>query len=173
MGSVRTARTGGGRVMSDQKALAHLRDGDLIAFAENLEADERVEYDPTGAEGRGIHIRAGLADILIKPEGKHKVTGEVIYAMTAHGHGSMSDAVECYRSNVEKNLRFDREWLIDPGRATARAQARSTGMPEELINRLIPMPEIDHDEVIQTFRGQLAEMPEAPVSGGPPGWWKG
>lgn len=165
--------------MSDQEALNHLRNGNLVAFAETLDADERVEYDSTGAMGRGIHLRYGGTDILVQADGTHKITGEVIYKLSAHGHhGSVSDAIECYRSNVEKNLRLDREYLIDPARAGARAAARAVGMPEELIDRMIPMPELDEpaedpEQVVAAFRGQLDDMPSAPVSGGPVGWWGG
>jgi hypothetical protein len=149
--------------------------GDLLAWIDGLDVDERAEYHPPGAPEDMppvIHVRAGLADIMITPEGVDRRTDQVMYSMKAHAHGNYQEGVACFRRNREGNERRMREFQQDPDRAVQRAMAEKEGMPLEIIDQLIPMVgQSVVDAIGDKLRGMARPQPtESPVSGGPVGW---
>jgi hypothetical protein len=136
----------------------------------DIDADdfERTTYRLPGTlpeAPEAVHIRYGLADILVTPVAVHKVTGAVLWEAQAHTHDEVDDARECYRRNVRDNRKRAQEYEINPERAIMRQQARAAGMSPEEVDRAIPMVgEGDYDR----FKGLLsAAVAEARQETGP------
>ena len=128
----------------------------------DIDADdfERVTYRQPGTlpeAPEAVHIRYGLADILVTPVAVHKVTGAIMWEAQAHTHEDVDDARECYRRNVRDNRERAREYEINPERASMRQQARAAGMSPEEVDRAVPLVgEGDYDR----FKGLLSAVIE-------------
>jgi hypothetical protein len=179
----------------DKGTLALLH-GDLIEWVDSLpDVDERYEYRalpvpgvelPPGLDNLPtVSVRFGLVDILVQPTGiVGGGDGDMfpVYEIQAHSHPDEGTATECFRRNRERNERERQEYDVNPERAVARREARDMGMPEDLVNRLIPLTGAGLvDEIMGEMGrqrpGNGAPFPsrrtppvESPVSGGPVGW---
>ena len=116
--------------------------GNLLEWVDSIDADEKYEFSesfPDGEVGRVVHLRAGLADIMVKPKGVDHRTGMIGYEASLHTHENIADAVKCFQHNRAGNERRNREWEINPERAVARAQGEAMGIPLEVIDAIMPI----------------------------------
>lgn len=118
-----------------------LRNGDLLAWIESLDWDERSTYRVPEYQGdeRAVHVRIGMADMVVYPQARHKVTGQIIWGITGHTHDDEDDARECYAENRRRNELMEFEATVSPERAQQRAEARAHGIPDEVVDKMIPL----------------------------------
>lgn len=137
-----------------------LRNGDLLTWVESLPWDDRATYSVPEYEGlKAVHVRVGLLDVVVHPAARNKVTGEVLWSLTAHTHpaGDEDSARECFAENKRRNERTEFEATIDEERAQARNLARSMGIPEKMIEKMVPLTGPDPLEgVIDQVKAQMS-----------------
>jgi hypothetical protein len=137
-----------------------------------IDADdfERTTYRTPGLPKAPdtVHVRYGLADIMVTPVAVHKVTGAVLWEAQTHTHDDVDDARECYRHNVRENRQRAREFEINPERASMRQQARAAGMSPEDVDRAIPLTgEGDYDRFKALLSSAVAEARQETGPGRP------
>lgn len=133
--------------MSDQ-----LKTGDVLAWINGLQPDriERFDDDVTV-------VLAGAVQIVISPHDRGEGGGHDI---SAHTHATPEDAARCFERIVTESRVAEAEFRVSPQAATARAQARSMGMPQEMIDALMPLPAPVVPDTVPQAWSRLAIEPE-------------
>lgn len=138
-----------------------LRNGDLLTWVESLDWDDRATYSsPEYEDGeRAVHVRVGVVDLVVSPAARNTVTGEIIWHLSGHTHavGDEDGARECFAENRRRNEQTEFEATVDPDRAQVRLKARSMGVPDEIIDRMLPLTgDAPLDGVVGQVQAQMA-----------------